>query len=89
MYLQHELIEEAIRCRQVAMAATDPNSPVHGPRLEEYEHQAHTAIAIAALRMLRGDGDFQLLCEVLEQLTSEVASARDAVEAERAMRRLL
>jgi len=88
MHLQHDLVEEAIRRRQTAMAAADPNSPIHGPRLEQLETQAHTAVVIAAIRFA-DEHHFQMLVDVLGQLVSEVASARDAVEAERAMRRLL
>lgn len=87
MFLQHELVEEAIRRRQVVMAAADPGSPIDATRLELLENQSHTAAVIAAIRFA-DEKNFALLVEVIEQLTSEVAGARDAVEAERAMRSL-
>lgn len=89
IYLQHKLVEEAIRRRQVAMHAADQHAAYDPERLKVLEDEAYTAIAIAALRCLRDDGDWKFTTELLEQLVSEVAGARDAVENERALRRLL
>lgn len=89
IFIQHELIEDVIRRRQQAMHAADQQAPAFAPRrLQALENDVHTAAVIAGITLAE-ERNFALLVDVIEQLTSEVAGARDAVEHERALRRLI
>lgn len=77
IYLQQDSVEDLIRLRQTAMRTSR----------EHDDLRAHSQATLIGL-VLQKPSNLPLLVEILEQLVSEVAGARDAVEAERAMRRL-
>lgn len=83
IYVQHPEIEELIR-RRLAVIDTSIDER---RLLKDRDRGAHAYAWILSLNLQKPSNLVQL-CEVLEQLTSEVAGARAAVEHERTMRSL-